>query len=285
MTTQQEINKFIYLPIYLSDYVSQSRKLTMLQRGAFIDLSVLYFQENLKLQYTKEQIYRFVFAFEKEEREAVDFILDNYFIKSENKPTGFYWFSNELNEAGNKVLKRLNASRKNGKLGGRGNKKENKPMGSNLLNLEKSILNEIKLNEIKLNENNYSNLDNEVTNKKNKSKKDFDLPDFIDAILFDDFLDMRKKIKKPVTEKAKELIIKKLTEFENKKSGEANISLENSIANCWQGVFEPKTNNQSYQNNYITKEERTRIELQEFLKEQEKLDQQNIIIINGDKND
>ena len=63
MTTQQEINKFIYLPIYLSDYVSQSRKLTMLQRGAFIDLSVLYFQENLKLSYSKEQIYRMVFAF------------------------------------------------------------------------------------------------------------------------------------------------------------------------------------------------------------------------------
>jgi len=157
MTTQQEINKFIYLPVYLSDYVSQSRKLTMLQRGAFIDLSVLYFQENLKLQYTKEQIYRMVFAFEKEEREAVDFILDNYFIKSENKPIGFYWVSNQLNEIGDKVLKKLNASRENGKKGGRGNKSENKPIGSNLLNPEKTILNESKLNQIKLNENNLNN--------------------------------------------------------------------------------------------------------------------------------
>lgn len=154
MTTQQEINKFIYLPIYLSDYVSQSRKLTMLQRGAFIDLSVLYFQENLKLNYAKEQIYRMVFAFEKEEKEAVDFILDNYFIKSENKPIGFSWVSNQLNEIGDKVLKKLNASRENGKKGGRGNKSENKPTGYNSLNLEKTILNESKLNETKLNENN-----------------------------------------------------------------------------------------------------------------------------------
>jgi len=157
MTTQQEISKFIYLPVYLSDYVSQSRKLTMLQRGAFIDLSVLYFQENLKLQYTKEQIYRMVFAFEKEEREAVDFILDNYFIKSENKPIGFYWVSNQLNEIGDKVLKKLNASRKNGKKGGRGNKSENKPIGSKNDNPEKTILNESKLNQIKLNENNLNN--------------------------------------------------------------------------------------------------------------------------------
>lgn len=154
MTTQQEINKFIYLPIYLSDYVSQSRKLTMLQRGAFIDLSVLYFQENLKLNYSKEQIYRMVFAFEKEEREAVDFILDNYFIKSENKPVGFSWVSNQLNEIGDKVLKKLNASRENGKKGGRGKKSENKPVGYNSLNPAETILNESKLNQIKLNENN-----------------------------------------------------------------------------------------------------------------------------------
>ena len=155
MTIQQD--KFIYLPVYLSDYVSQSRKLTMLQRGAFIDLSVLYFQENLKLNYSKEQIYRMVFAFEKEEKEAVDFILDNYFTKSENKPTGFYWVSNQLNDIGDKVLKKLKASRENGKKGGRGKKSENKPTGSNLLNPEKTILNESKLNETKLNKNENNN--------------------------------------------------------------------------------------------------------------------------------
>ena len=166
MTTQQEINKFIYLPIYLSDYVSQSRKLTMLQRGAFIDLSVLYFQENLKLNYSKEQIYRMVFAFEKEEREAVDFILDNYFIKSENKPTGYSWVSNQLNEIGDKVLKKLNASRENGKKGGRGNKSENKPIGYNSLNLEKTILNESKLNEAKFKRNRS---ETEARNKQNRS--------------------------------------------------------------------------------------------------------------------
>jgi len=165
----QKQDKFIYLPVYLSDYVSQSRKLTMLQRGAFIDLSVLYFQENLKLNYSKEQIYRLVFAFEKEEKEAVDFILDNYFIKSENKPTGFYWVSNELDEIGAKILKKLNASRENGKKGGRGKKSENKPMGSNSLNPEKTILNESKLNQIKLNEIKLN--DNQEINNEYKSKR------------------------------------------------------------------------------------------------------------------
>lgn len=169
MTTQTQQDKFIYLPVYLSDYVSQSRKLTMLQRGAFIDLSVLYFQENLKLNYQKEQIYRLVFAFEKKEKEAVDFILDNYFTKSENKPTGFYWVSNELNEIGAKILKKLNASRENGKKGGRGKKSENKPTGYNSLNPEKTILNESKLNQTKLNQtklNDNQNINNEIRSKR-----------------------------------------------------------------------------------------------------------------------
>jgi uncharacterized protein YdaU (DUF1376 family) len=237
MTNQTE-NKLIYLPIYLSDYVSQSRKLTMLQRGAFIDLAVLYFQENLQLNYQKQQIYRMVFAFEKEEQEAIDFILDNFFIKTENKPIGYFWVSNELNQLGDKVLKRLNASRENGKLGGRGNKKQNKPVGSNLVNLDsnldKSILNESKLNESKLKEKKLNNIYK-------------DLPIFINKDLFNSFVEMRIKIKKPMTTKAKELLIRDLTRFENLKQGNANISLENSIKNSWQGVFEPRVNNFSNQ--------------------------------------
>ena len=159
--TNQTQNKFIYLPIYLSDYVSQSRKLTMIQRGALVDLSVLYLQENLIINYSKEQIYRLVFAFSKDEQDAVDFILENYFTKTQKEPMGFNWVSNELNQIAEKILKRLNSSRENGKKGGRKNKEENKPMGLNLLNPndnpndnpddnpDESILNEIKLNQIK----------------------------------------------------------------------------------------------------------------------------------------
>lgn len=194
MTNQAQQDKFIYLPVYLSDYVSQSRKLTMLQRGAFIDLSVLYFQENLKLNYSKEQIYRMVFAFEKEEKEAVDFILDNYFTKSENKPIGFYWVSSELNQIGTKILKKLNASRENGKKGGRGKKSENKPTGYNSLNPEKTILNESKLNEIKLNETKL-----ELDNNKNISIEKNELDIFCEQIT-NDFRDiLENQLKRKIT--------------------------------------------------------------------------------------
>ena len=88
--------------------------------------------------------------------------------------------------------------------------------------------------------------DNKNDNKNkndNDIKNDNDLPIFINKDLFNSFIEMRVKIKKPLTEKAKELLLKDLTKIENKKTGDANIALENSIKNSWQGVFEPRQNN------------------------------------------
>ena len=71
------------------------------------------------------------------------------------------------------------------------------------------------------------------------------LPDFIDAELFANFTQHRKEIKKPLTPHARDLIIKKLSDF-NSRGLDANKALENSIINGWQGVFEPR----GYKNNY-----------------------------------
>ena len=61
---------------------------------------------------------------------------------------------------------------------------------------------------------------------------------------FSDFMDMRKKIRKPMTDRAIELMINKLNKYD------ADIAikmLEQSIVNCWQDVFELK--DQSKQQN------------------------------------
>lgn len=91
---------------------------------------------------------------------------------------------------------------------------------------------------------NESKNENE-SESENKNKND--LPIFINKDLFNSFVEMRNKIKKPLTDKAKELLIKDLTKFEALKNGNANIALENSIKNSWQGVFEPKNNSNNNQ--------------------------------------
>lgn len=57
-----------------------------------------------------------------------------------------------------------------------------------------------------------------------------------------DFVDFRNENKKPITDRILKRILKDLEVFENKKSGYANKSLENSIRRSWQDVFEPKEN-------------------------------------------
>jgi len=76
-------------------------------------------------------------------------------------------------------------------------------------------------------------------------KKEIEIPDFIDAELWNGFLEMRIETKAKPTDLAIKGIVNKLIKFEESERGNANIALENSIENNWKGVFEPKINNNS----------------------------------------
>jgi hypothetical protein len=55
---------------------------------------------------------------------------------------------------------------------------------------------------------------------------------------------MRKKIKKPATYKAKDLIIKKLNKLAETETERIKI-IEQSTINCWQDIYPLKTDNQN----------------------------------------
>jgi len=65
------------------------------------------------------------------------------------------------------------------------------------------------------------------------------VPDWMPIETWNQFLDMRKRIKKPATEYAKNLIIAKLDKFRSK-GQDVNAILEKSITSGWQDVFEIK---------------------------------------------
>jgi hypothetical protein len=85
----------------------------------------------------------------------------------------------------------------------------------------------------------YKNVKNDKKNKEGKEVKNNPLPPFIKGDVWNDYLEMRKKIKKPATDRAKELAIKKLTTF-HKQGYDPNAILEASIMNSWQDVYQPK---------------------------------------------
>ena len=67
-----------------------------------------------------------------------------------------------------------------------------------------------------------------------------ELPDWMNRESWDGFVEMRKKIKKQLTYRAKKLIIKQLSDM--KQAGhDPNAVLDQSTRNSWQGVFEIKS--------------------------------------------
>jgi hypothetical protein len=66
-----------------------------------------------------------------------------------------------------------------------------------------------------------------------------DLPDWIPPDTWNDFVEMRKSIKKPMTHAAVRLMVKKLDKLRTE-GHEARAVLEQSIASCWQGLFPVK---------------------------------------------
>lgn len=71
-----------------------------------------------------------------------------------------------------------------------------------------------------------------------------EIPDWIDINDWKDFVAMRKKIGKPMTDRASKIIISKLEKMKVKGIN-PSIPLQNSIVNAWQDVYEPKVQQSS----------------------------------------
>jgi len=88
----------------------------------------------------------------------------------------------------------------------------------------------------------YKNIRNEnYKEKENIKEKEIDCsPEFAEALK--DFEDMRKKNRKPLTEKAKQMLLKKLESMASDEETQIAI-LNQSTMNSWQGIFPLDTRN------------------------------------------
>ncbi|MEY3414947.1 MAG: hypothetical protein RI930_201 [Pseudomonadota bacterium] len=78
-------------------------------------------------------------------------------------------------------------------------------------------------------------------NQNKDVKSEIIIPNFIDQILFDEFLQQRKKDKNPIEGMALKLTIEDLEKWENKNKGNANLAVKNAIKGGWKSLVEPKT--------------------------------------------
>jgi predicted transcriptional regulator len=80
----------------------------------------------------------------------------------------------------------------------------------------------------------------EIELKDKNKQKEIILPKFIDQSLWDDFIELRQSLKAKNTDRALNMLVKNLEQFEKEVPGSANKAISESIMNSWKGVFAPK---------------------------------------------
>lgn len=105
-----------YYSHHIGDYLSATAHLTLLEHGAYRRLIDVYYIHESPLPAEKKQVYRLVGARTKEEKEAVDSVLDEFF---EEGSTGW------LQARCDREIAITNKNRKNGGKGGRPPKNTN----------------------------------------------------------------------------------------------------------------------------------------------------------------
>ena len=119
--------------------------------------------------------------------------------------------------------------------------KESKTEAKDKQDLSKTEANNNKNNNKKVNNNKNNNL-----NVNENNKEDGVLQTPLEK-KFEEFLEYRKQIKKPVVEKSLQPLKNKLWELSNKNTQTAIDILDQTITNGWQGIFEIKNNNNGKQ--------------------------------------
>lgn len=128
---------------------------------------------------------------------------------------------------------------KDGKKGAEFGKKGGRPKTKNIENNPTGVLENNPTPETEKTPNKNKNNNN---NKNKDEELELIIPNFIDQILFDEFLQQRKKDKNPIEGLALKLTLEDLEKWENRNKGNANLALKNTIKGGWKSLVEPKTN-------------------------------------------
>lgn len=205
-----------YYKRHLGDYARKTAHLSLLEHGVYNVLLDAYYDRERSLSET--EAIRFSRARTDEEIQAVKNVLAEFFFEENGQ-----FSQRHADEVIADFHKRQKTNRKLGAIGGKRNAKR--------------IASENEANdEAKLKPSHKPLASNQ---KKEKAEASLALPLWLPEKQWTDFVANRKAIKKPMTPRAQELILAKLADI-HRRGLSVTASIETSIRNGWQDVFDPK---------------------------------------------
>ena len=217
-----------YYRFFQGDYLRDTGDLTLVEHGAYhILLHHYYTQEWLPAD--RQKLYRICRAFTQEEMTAVDTIVQRYF--TENGEGRIKNRKAEEEIAGRRIF--LEEQARKAKLGGEATKqkwKEGK--------ITRPDARPVGMPEEGPTPGPPSPSPSPyIKNKQPTKKVPLELPEWVDRELWLDFLEHRKKLRKPMTRRAEEILLKKLTWLKDQGHNPKHL-LMTAIERGWLSVFE-----------------------------------------------
>ena len=204
-----------FYQFHIGDYIKQTVHLTPMEDLCYRRLMDMYYETEHPITTETDRVSRRL----RLDTELVDSVLKEFFILTENG-----WENARCNKEIEAYHVKASTARANGKLGGRPIK--TKPVSDR--NPQESAS--------KANQEPVTNNHKPVTNTKPKSAPAAPLPDWLPGDSWNDYLENRKQLKAPMTDRAKLLAIAKLSEL--RQSGhDPTAVLNQSVYNGWKGLF------------------------------------------------
>ena len=220
---------------YAGDYRAKTHRLSFVEDAAYRRLLDEYYLMAEALPVALPELYRICGAQSDDERRAVDSVVERF----------FYVKNNELhNKRADHELTKQARLRENlserGKAGAQARWNATANATGNATGYAKPMAEHMAYPQPQP----QPHLQATTTSTNNKPRKvarktnghDFQLPTDIDPQLWDDFIEMRRRIRKPATNRAKWLIVGKLGNLEKQGHNTVKV-LQQSIRNGWQDVF------------------------------------------------
>jgi uncharacterized protein YdaU (DUF1376 family) len=208
-----------YYPHHIGDYLRDTMHLTILEHGAYRRLLDVYYASEKPLPLETHWVCRLIRADTKEEQEAVQSVLHQFFEKG-----AAGWRNKRADEEIFKGIKRVKAAKNNGKRGGRRKTQwvsDKQPDGNPVgLQTETQSL-------------------APKTKTKSQINNALSLPEWVPEDAWKAWLEVRPKVRAPNTPRALALALKELEKLKNEGQDPRTV-LEMATVKGWRGLFPVK---------------------------------------------
>ena len=211
-----------YFKRNIGDYHKKAGRLSMLEHGAYtLLMDACYDREQFP---TLEQAYDWCWAKTDEEKAAIWFVLSKFFTEQE----GVYYQT--------RIQEEIDKYHSNSSTNARIAREREERKRTNRART---------VHERAPNQEPKEPINQRTIETKEPKQHATELPDWLPTDLWKDYLQARKALKAPMTERAKQLAIKKLDELMKQGYPPKDV-LSQSIYNGWKGLFPLKTEKESW---------------------------------------